>query len=152
MSSRNLIGKCGLYCGACSIYRAQRDSDEWRNRIAEKSNCSSKEVRCNGCGDLTSACWGKGCKIVVCTQAKGFNFCYECPEYESKSCSKYESLSERYLNIEVDLRSNLSRIKEGKIDEWLQDSEDIFKCKVCGKPISAWSSECHHCGSKLKQP
>lgn len=150
MNSKNIVGKCGLYCGACTIYRAQRDGEDLRNRIAEKSNCSPEQVRCNGCGELTSECWGKGCKIVVCIQAKGFKFCYECPEYENSSCSKYESLLKRYLGIGVDLRKNSSKIKEGKIDEWLQDSEELFKCKACGKPVSAWFIECHHCGSNLK--
>jgi hypothetical protein len=150
MSSKNLVGKCGLFCGACSIYRAERDSEDWRTRIAEKSNCSVDKVRCNGCGDLTSECWGKGCKIVLCTQTRGYNFCYECPEYESNNCSKYDSLSKRYISVGVDLRENLRRIKEGKIDEWLLQSEELFRCTACDKPISAWSSECHRCGSKLK--
>lgn len=151
MSSKNLVGKCGLYCGACSIYRAQRDSEEWRKRIAEKSDCSPERVRCNGCGDLGSECWGSGCKIVLCTQAKGYNFCFECPEYESGNCSKYESLAKRYLSTGVDLRKNSARIKEGDADKWLQESEELFKCTACGKPISAWSNECHHCGSQLNE-
>jgi hypothetical protein len=150
MKTRNLVGKCGLYCGACGIYRACQDSEEWRKDIAEKSNCSPEQVRCNGCGDLTSECWGNGCKIVVCTRAKGYDYCFECPEFQSESCEKFAGLANKYLKAGVDLKDNLSHIKEGKTEQWLGESAKKFSCKACGKPISVWSDECHHCGTKLK--
>lgn len=150
MSSLSLVGKCGLYCGACGIYRAYKDSKEWREEIAKKSGCSSDQVRCNGCGDLTSQCWGNGCKIVVCARAKGYDYCFECPGYQSENCESFKVLSEKYLKAGVDLRGNLSSIKEGKTEQWLEESSRRFSCKACGKPVSVWSDECHHCGSKLK--
>jgi hypothetical protein len=145
----SLIGKCGLYCGACTIYRAERDSEELRNKLAKDFNCELGQVRCNGCGSLTVECWGSGCKIVVCAKAKGFDHCFECPEYESGSCEKFESLAGDYLGIGVDLRANPSKIKEGKTSEWLLGSEENFKCKACGKPVCAWFKKCHHCGNEI---
>lgn len=150
MNSRNLVGKCGLYCGACTIYRAYQDSEEWQQEIASRANCSPGQVRCNGCSDLTSECWGNDCKIVSCTRAKGYDFCFECPEFQNVGCQKFNTLSDRYLQGGVNLRDNLNTIKEGKVNEWLQESADKFSCKLCGKPISVWSNECHHCGYKLK--
>lgn len=150
MSVESLVGKCGLYCGACSIYRAYQDSEAWQSEIAKNGGCSPDKVRCNGCGALTSKCWGNGCKIVVCTRAKGYSFCYECPEYQNETCEKFAGLSTKYLKIGVDLRNNLSLIKEEKTEQWLEESVKRFSCKTCGKPISAWSDKCHHCGVKLK--
>jgi hypothetical protein len=151
MNEKSLVGKCGLYCGACGIYRAQRDSEEWRNRIASNYNCMLEQVCCNGCGDLTSECWGDGCKIVLCTRAKGVSHCFECPEYESGSCEKFEDLSRSYLEAGVDLRDNLVRIKEGKTEEWLEESRKKFTCKSCGSPIAVWNKKCHHCGDEIKK-
>lgn len=150
MCTQNLVGKCGIYCGACAIYRAQKDSEEWQKEIASEVDCSPEEVRCNGCSSLTPECWGNGCKIVLCTRTKGYNFCFECPEFENGVCAKFNNLSNKYLQAGVNLTNNLYRIKDGKVDEWLQESADIFSCKSCGKPVSVWSSECRHCGCKLK--
>ncbi len=150
MTSSHLVGKCGLYCGACTVYVAQRDSETWRKKIADNSNCTPEQVRCNGCGDLTSDCWGNGCKIVLCTRAKGVSYCYECPEYHQESCEKFSGLCKSYLQAGVDLRKNLSRIQTGETEEWLRESAARFTCQACGKPVSAWFSECHHCGSALR--
>ncbi|MGE5654768.1 MAG: DUF3795 domain-containing protein [Bacillota bacterium] len=147
--SSSLVGKCGLYCGACTIYVAGHDSEEWRNKIARKHNCSPDQVRCNGCGDLTSACWGNGCKVVLCTRAKGYTYCHECPDYENGACERFEALAKSYAEVGVDLRSNLHKIKSGMVEEWLAESAERFKCPTCGRSTSVWFTECHHCGSRL---
>lgn len=149
MSSSQLVGKCGIYCGACTIYVA-RDSEAWRQKIAEKHNCLPDQVKCNGCGDLNSVCWGYDCKIALCTREKGVSFCYECPEYSQETCEKFNELSTRYQKAGVDVRQNLSRIQAGETDTWLEETAERFKCKACGKPVSVWFTECPHCGSSLK--
>lgn len=146
---KRLIGRCGLYCGACSIYRGERDDAELRQKIAKSVNCSEEQVRCNGCGDLSSTCRGYGCKIVVCLRAKGLNYCYDCSEYEKKICTKHGKLAQSYLEIGVDLRENLKKIANGLAEEWLKESEARFKCSHCGQPLSAWKETCHKCGSKV---
>ena len=150
MSNMNLVGRCGLYCGACAIYRAERDNQEWRARIAKNYNCTTDQVTCNGCNALTSECLGNGCKIVLCTSAKGINFCFECEEYINETCDKFKDLADDYLNTGVNLRENLMKIKEGKVEEWLQESEKKYTCKVCEKPLAVWTTKCHHCGAEIK--
>ncbi|MCK4247085.1 MAG: DUF3795 domain-containing protein, partial [Methanomicrobia archaeon] len=49
MINENLVGRCGLYCGACIIYRAYKDSEELRRIIAKDNNCKPEEIRCEGC-------------------------------------------------------------------------------------------------------
>lgn len=152
MSEGHLIGKCGLYCGACAIYRAERDDQEWRSRIASNNNCSVEQVRCNGCGDLSSECWGNECKIVLCTRAKGVSFCFECVEYQNDSCDKFKSLADDYLTTGVKLRDNLYQIQEGRAEEWLEESKRKFTCNACGKPLAVWTKKCHHCGAETAPP
>jgi len=150
MDNKNLIGRCGLYCGACCIYRAERDGQEYKKRLALRFDCPEEKVRCNGCGALTPECWGFDCKFVKCLKEKGYEFCFECPEYEQRTCEMFEEFSKNYLEEDgVDLRENLAMIKEGKMDEWLKLSERLYTCKFCGKPVAAGAEKCHHCKKEI---
>jgi len=149
VSENNLVGRCGLYCGACSIYRAYKNDREYRNRLAERFKCPPEKVRCEGCQTLTPECWENECEIVQCTSAKGFSFCYECPQFDGKLCEKFERLAEGYLEDNVDLRANLARIKSGQVEAWLKESRERFKCPHCGKPLPTGSTKCYRCGKEF---
>lgn len=150
MLNQTLVGRCGLYCGACSIYRAERDDPEYRKRLALRFDCPVEKVRCNGCGALTTDCWGYDCKFVKCLRGKGFEYCHECPEYQKRACQIYEEFSKNYLEEDgVDLRKNFEMIKAGKIDEWLRESKEFYTCKFCGKPTVAGAKKCHHCKREI---
>jgi hypothetical protein len=154
LANKNLVGRCGLYCGACEIYRAHKDGGDYRQRMANFFKCPPEKVRCEGCQILTPECWGNDCKIVRCLNAKGFRFCHECPDYEEHSCEKFEKFSEEYLKEDgVDLRANLAKIKTGEVEEWLKESEEKFRCPYCGKPLSigALRKKCYHCGRDLSR-
>jgi hypothetical protein len=100
---------------------------------------------------LTPDCWGNGCKIVQCLNSRGFQFCYECSEYEKRTCEKYEKLAKDYLDSGEDMRANLTRIKRGEMKKWLRESEQKYKCPQCGKPlpVNGIKGKCHHCGANL---
>jgi len=145
-----LVGRCGLYCGACGIFRAQRDNEKKRILIAKEFNCSVEQVKCNGCGALTNECWCNGCKILICLKSKGYEFCYQCSEFYEKSCDKYNKLANTYIKVGEDIRSNLIIIKKGQIDEWLKTQDTRFKCPKCNYHISVWDDICPNCSQKLK--
>jgi len=88
---------------------------------------------------------------VQCTKAKGFSFCYGCPEFEEKSCDKYNELAQRYLEDNIDARANLAKIKAGKIAEWIAESKERFKCPNCQKPLPEGYEKCYHCGKEFAQ-
>jgi len=149
----NLVGRCGLYCGACSIYRAYKDKDEYLKRVSEHFKCPPEKVRCEGCMALTPQCWGNGCKIVQCLRLKDFQFCYQCPELAEESCEKYEKLARGYLEDGEDIRANLARIEKGETGEWLHECAQTFRCNVCKKPLPANRIKriCYHCGADLSR-
>ncbi len=154
MVDRSLVGRCGLYCGACGIYRAYKDNEEYQKRLAERFKCPPEKVKCEGCMALTPNSWGYNCKIVQCLRSKGLEFCYQCSEYENKSCEKFEKLAGPYLEEDgVDLRANLGRIRKGETEEWLRESEEKYKCPSCRKPLSvgAMKTKCYHCGADLSK-
>ena len=152
MGDLSLVGRCGLYCGACGIFRAYKDKGVYLQKVAEFFKISPEKVRCEGCQALTADCWGSACKIVECLDTKGFEYCYQCPEYKERSCEKYEKFSKNYLKEDkVDLRENLERIKAGDVENWLKESEERFRCPQCGNPLSTYSriSKCYHCNEEL---
>jgi hypothetical protein len=154
MVNKNHIGRCGLYCGACVIYRAGKDSVELQKRVAERQGCEPEQISCGGCQtvstsgwDVEGEEWGKRCKIVKCLIEKGFSFCYECSTYPD--CEKFHEIADSCLKIGEDLMRNLDKIKAGKIEEWLKEEEEKWRCKKCGKPTTMHLTECHWCGAKL---
>jgi hypothetical protein len=150
MSKMALVGKCGLYCGACDIYRAQRDDQEWRRRMAEFFKCAPEKVACEGCGALTPTCWSFDCEMVKCLKDKGYDFCYQCKDFDEKTCEKFEEIWNRYLKeTGFDLRQSLLEIKRGNTVKWLEECERRYTCPHCGKPTAIGSEKCHHCGKKL---
>lgn len=42
MTNKNLVGRCSLYCGACIIYRAYKDSEKLRQKLQNKKAASLK--------------------------------------------------------------------------------------------------------------
>jgi hypothetical protein len=152
MKDAELVGKCGLYCGVCAIYRAQRDSPELRQQLAEKYNCSYEEIRCDGCGALTSKCWGFDCYIGSCIGSRHLEMCDECPKFDNRLCDDFEDMAARYAGYGIDLRENMELIREDRIDELIDSTERYFACKSCGKLRAAGLSKCHHCGVEVDIP
>jgi len=152
--NKNLVGRCGIYCGSCIIFRAYKDSEKLRQKIAERENCKPKDIRCEGCQTVLvdgweSEEWGKNCQIVKCLEAKGLNFCYECTIYPN--CEKFRALAKHSLTYGEDLAENLNKIRTNKVEEWLEEEAEKWKCQKCRKSISRHLTDCHWCGTKLRE-
>ena len=155
MINKKLVGRCGLYCGACVIYRAYRDSERLRQMLAAENSCKSEEIRCEGCQAVLTRKWkadrhwGKNCKIIACLKAKRLSFCYECDVYPE--CGILHRIADFYWKHGDNLLDNLERIKAGKVVEWLEAEDKKWRCKKCNKPIARDLTECHWCGAKLRK-
>jgi len=152
MNDSNLVGRCGLYCGACDIYRAERDGREYVEKLAKGIGCGPDRIRCNGCADLGPDCWGTGCQRISCLEDKGLQFCYECPDHEGGKCEKYEELARRYLECGEDIRASLETLRDRGIEEWLAESKARWTCPHCGKPTIVGMKLCHHCREPIQRP
>ncbi len=101
---------------------------------------------------MTPECWGNECQMVKCLNTKGLTFCFECPDFQNHTCERFEKFSEEYLKDDnVDLRANLARIQAGEVDDWLEESDEKFRCSFCGEPLptSSFRKKCYHCGKEL---
>lgn len=149
-NDRSLVGRCGLYCGACVIYRAERDDPNWQQRLADRFKCPAEKVRCQGCAALTPECWGYDCKFLVCLRERGFEHCFECPGHQAGTCEEFERFSHAYLKDDgVDLRQNLELLRTGRVEQWLKKRKDRYTCRFCGGPLVAGAKNCHHCNREL---
>jgi hypothetical protein len=153
---KNLIGRCGLYCGTCEIYRAGQDSADLRSALAKKHRCRPEEIRCDGCQTLGASAgwayekrWGINCKIFKCLNDKNIRFCFQCPHYDS--CAQHAALARMCSGLDMDIRENLSRIQAGEAEDWLAEQERKYLCPRCRRPVIVSNSFpcCHWCGQRL---
>jgi len=151
MVNEDLVGRCGLYCGSCIFYRAERDSEELRKEIAKRNNCSIQDVSCQGCQSVledgwdSDDMWGKNCDVVKCLESKGLETCYECERY----CERFEEWYDDVLEYGEDLKENLKRIDSDDVKEWLKEKREKWSCPDCGNQLIINLDKCHHCGEKI---
>lgn len=147
MDYSELIGKCGKYCGVCNVYLSQRGNPEWKQGVADENGCDVEQVRCYGCGGLSPKCWGFNCKILQCLHEREFEYCYECPNYDKRTCDMFEDMVKKFGERGIDIRANYEKIQDGKIVDMVNRIERYFACKACGKLLSAGSEVCEYCGT-----
>ena len=150
MVNLGLVGRCGLYCGTCGIYRGYKDGGVLLEQMAERWNIPREKIRCNGCSALTPDCWGMGCEIIKCLDSKGYKFCFECTAFDDRTCEKYEKIAARYLKRGEDIRESLVRINVGEAEEWLEEQDKRWRCSSCGEPVSVHAEKCYNCGASWR--
>jgi hypothetical protein len=150
-NSKNLIGRCGNYCGACEIYRAYVDKGKLLLEVAKTRNCLPADIRCDGCGALPvngwarAEGWGRDCDIRKCLRGKGLEFCYDCTDI--LKCKRWNALAAEAGKAGIDLKASLLGLKQSK-EVWLVQQAERWKCQKCGRPIAASEeNRCHVCGA-----
>jgi hypothetical protein len=116
---RALQGRCGLFCGHCEVYIAYSTNNIGsQKRIAKDSgaargkNMSPDQVKCLGCKGTMTSNWRSPCKIRVCAEERGVEFCYQCRQYP---CDELQSFFETH----PEARENLRTISKVGPDAWL---------------------------------
>ena len=127
------VGYCGRYCRMCHSEKdAMRKAamlllDQVKNHIGVARTINRKGGKCEetikGLEILSKyACmfnckggggWS-GCQIRKCCVAKGFNFCYECPDFACKeNWGKWKAFSDAEIK-------QLQEMKEIGMKEWIK--------------------------------
>lgn len=136
------VGFCGLYCGSCPNYLA-RTQPALRARLAKILNCREEEVLCNGCRELTKACWGYHCKIRLCAEKRGYAYCNQCPHLP---CDELKRLSMGHWDMPV---LQLRELKGMGELAFLALMWERWIC-TCGGPISCQTNKCIQCGKEAQ--
>ncbi len=151
MGNENLVGVCGLYCGACSIYRATQDKNEEKlqdfaqgltNKTGQKFTVD--DVRCDGClsnGRLDL--WCRNCQIRVCSKLQsGKVRCADCDELP---CSRLTRFQNDGMKHHLEIVDNLKSLQRVGIRDWALSEEKRWTCPHCKANLSWYDAECPDC-------
>jgi len=140
-----LLGICGVYCGACTTYRACNDKDQTLISWEVKMGMPRDEIYCRGCTSELVNEWCSNCDFRKCVKEKGIAYCFECADFP---CKKLLDFSKTRPHRTLGLR-NLKQLKETSIKEWLKQQEKRWTCSTCGKKLHWYSGKCPDCGEKF---
>ncbi len=133
MGIKELVSRCGLYCGACRSYL-----------LLKKGLLEQKGYK-KGC----KGCWvqNKNCAFIKkkCARLRNeIDYCFECDRFP---CQILKPLDTRYRQkYGVSLIKNLERMRETGVDKWGEEQQQLYKCKKCGGEICVHDDECFDCG------
>lgn len=143
MTSPRLDAYCGLYCGACLIFRSTEKGD--LASAAAFFQRPEEGLACDGCRSsrVTGAC--RECWYRDCPTGKGYSSCAECPEMP---CDSLRSLQTRMPHL-VEIVDNLKRIRAVGHERWHADQARHWTCPSCGKATWWYEAACQTCGAKV---
>lgn len=142
----SLIGRCGMYCGACAVYLAGREGGELRRKMAKKLGIPEEKVGCEGCGRLLSTRNIKICDILRCLESSGRSFCFECESYHQENCEHFEKIFSSHIEKDgLNLRVNLKKLENSTPERWLEENSRKWVCQSCGSRVTIGATKCHRC-------
>jgi len=150
MDNQPLVAVCGLFCGACTLYRARHDIDrkdapEIIKRTADRWKVAPEQLTCEGClsdGPLTPYC--AACAMKKCAAAKGITRCADCAGFPCETITKF---SNDGVPHHASVLKAVRRQKKIGIDEWYEEEFERVRCQLCGVSLDWYATVCHRCGT-----
>ena len=142
---RELLGICGVYCGACETYRAYNDKDQALFNWEIKMGMPTSEIYCKGCGSDLVNKWCSKCQFRKCTAKQDVEFCFECKDFP---CKKLIDFSKTRPHRTLGLR-NLKQLRKMTVEEWLMQQEKRWTCSQCGKKLHWYAEKCPDCRAEF---
>ncbi len=133
---------CGLYCGACKNMNPSQNY----GATPQMGNDQSPNLECQGCKSSESHITCNQCEIRICAQAKGIEWCSECPSYPCKMLLQFKSDKNPHHSAII---ANLEDIKNFGVAEWLSKQKYRWTCPKCDTRFSWYEKKCEKCGEDL---
>ena len=147
MNDDELVGVCGLYCGACPHYRASFPEGKHILEQAAKDERTLEGFTCLGCRADTlyvhPGC--SQCEFRACAEERDVLHCGLCPDYP---CGKLEDFQGDGRPHHGDIFDNIRELNEVGAEEWLVRLEERWRCGG-GAAFSWYELKCESCGEKL---
>jgi len=153
MKKENLIAACGLYCGACEMYRAVHDDNkEKQQALVQAFNARGgkfilSDLECDGClGGGRLSPWCRQCNIKSCTKRRpGEAICSSrCLDFPCKNLTDFANMKLAHHNEIID---NLRRLEKVGIKKHAQHEEKRWLCPQCKTPLAWYDQTCRQCGA-----
>ena len=173
--NRAIAAPCGLYCGACLVYRANKRGEngvieEMKKQAAKRIDELVEDGRMKGMPPPAKGCDYSQLKKVVqeeedymCCEGClsdvvalpcricGFRACAQekgitnCSECPEMPCQWVIDFKNDGIPHHADVLVNLERQKEIGIDAWLAEQEKKWRCVQCGSMLAWYDAECPDC-------
>jgi hypothetical protein len=140
----SLSAVCGLFCPACIIYIATRETPEKRAEIARQRNRPVESLVCDGCRAERRYSYCESCKLYTCTMEKGMDFCGLCDEYPCEDLKAFQAARPH----RIELWEAQARIREVGYEQWFAEMLTRYACPECGTLNSAYHLACRACGAE----
>lgn len=146
MESKNkLAAPCGLYCGVCAIYIAQKDNNtKFKERLTSVYNVTVDQIRCQGCLSDEQFTYCRVCPIRACTITKGLEGCHQCPDFPCQFMDQFEFP----VGKKVMLRA-IPAWRELGTERWMEEEEKRYHCPNCGYKLFRGVRRCRNCDSPV---
>jgi hypothetical protein len=177
---QNLAAPCGLYCGACIIYCANKRGDskflrQIREQLNKRLSALRKGERLPGMPpppkifkpaqmqkDLQreESLYCEGClsdMLAFPCRNCGFRECAlerdltNCSQCLDSPCQLLIDFNNDGVPHHGEVLDNIERQKEIGMDAWLVEQEKRWCCVQCGSPLGWYDAECPSCGAKQSQ-
>lgn len=150
---KELIGVCGLYCGACDNYRITQDDSKHLLNTPKYKDLDTKTLECCGCNsDHVSEHCGT-CPMRKCASSKGYTYCGECADYPCDKVRDFYKIGFEFpfAKHRQVIYANTHDLHEMGIEKWLNFSVKTWTC-TCGQAFTYYETECSHCKTSLENP
>ncbi len=146
----NLVGICGLYCGACDNYLAFNPNHD-HLLLKDKFLKKKENEYCTGCNSNKVSLHCSKCKMRICAKNQNIISCGYCSKYPCKEIFNFKSESEKLNGAKhrKDIMTNTEELVKSGEFEWLKKQQEKWTCE-CGKAYSFYEEKCSNCGVALK--
>ena len=142
---KELAAPCGLYCGVCAVYIADRDNNmKFKERLTTVYNVPVEEIHCQGCLSERPIIFCQTCAIKACTEKKSIEGCHQCADFP---CQFIEDFP-----IDVGKKVILRAIptwRELGTEKWMEEEEKRYFCPHCGYRVFRGVKSCRQCRREL---
>jgi hypothetical protein len=144
-----LLGYCGLYCGACTYYHALFPDGKQVLEDAIAKGYLRREGSCTGCRGKSESMFYHCyiCEIKKCAISKGIEHCGLCAGFPCERIIEFQNQGHSIHHKEV--IDNLNELKDKDPKKWLEEQEKKWSCRY-GKHFGWYEVNCSNCGNELK--
>lgn len=136
-----LLAPCGLYCGVCGVYMANRDNNQkLKEKLARAYGVTPEQIACKGCLSDEKFVYCQACGIRACVMEKEYAGCHRCNEFPCKLIDDFPVP----VGKKVILRSVPARKKLGT-EKWVAQEENRYTCPQCSGQLFRGARRCGSC-------
>ena len=146
MENQELLGACGLYCGACKNYHAYSKGKNFTVTIDDFKGRQIEDVICKGCHSdlLQKHCFE--CLIRLCALEKEIEHCGLCSDFPCEKSEEVYNRDKKYGARHCGTTyNNIKRLNDIGINKWLNEEGNFWKCE-CGESLEWYQTSCIRCG------